>query len=469
MDGLVRTQFPHAQPGRARSRLRDRRKPPGSAPQNPARNCRAKTSARACSWPCCCSTNSCEGCLDEREAEEREGERDAEVEHARARMCGIAPPSLLRRAGRRAWRAARRGRRPRLTSFGLALGSSSTGAPRLDVNLGLRLRRDLARVTARGLVKLGQPVLTEPSDRLGPTELVGDDRLVPELALSRVDAEPAVHCEHFDSKRVELELNTQQHAEQVAKVGKAHNQPERDRQLAVHGREAHADNGAVELRPEERVTVRVRVGVTVRDDVELAERGGAGAERALGDDEAVRVIVHMREADAVEAAPEDAQFACARHLEQVWQEEVVAWPVHLMRRDRARHEVVACSRAQRHLAARLGARVLLQVGGLRQLGHLRLGEPVHILAVKTGRRRGGHDDLAAADGLARLDHVQRPRVIHVLVQLRRVVRPDGRAVVPNALGARHRAQHRVIVAQVTLHVLDGGVRPAIGGLWRHVE
>ena len=73
------------------------------------------------------------------------------------------------------------------------------------------------------------------------------------------------------------------------------------------------------------------MGVGVGDDVELAERGGAGVERALGDHEGVRVVVDVREADAVAPGAEDAEPAGARRLEQVGQEEVVARAVDLVR------------------------------------------------------------------------------------------------------------------------------------------
>ena len=70
-------------------------------------------------------------------------------------------------------------------------------------------------------------------------------------------------------------------------------------------------------------------------DVELAARGAALGERALRDDEPMRVVVDVREADAIPTLTKLTQPAGAGALEQVGQEEVVARAVDLVRRHRA--------------------------------------------------------------------------------------------------------------------------------------
>ena len=126
--------------------------------------------------------------------------------------------------------------------------------------------------------------------------------------------------------------------------------------------------------------------ISVGHDVEVAQHRAAGVERTLSDDEAVRIVVDMREADAVRPRTEYAQPAGSRRLEQVGQEEVVAWAVDLMRRDRTRHELIAACVGESLLAHRLGLRVSLQVPLLRQHRHLRLGEAIDVLAIEARRR-----------------------------------------------------------------------------------
>ena len=70
---------------------------------------------------------------------------------------------------------------------------------------------------------------------------------------------------------------------------------------AVHGGEAHAHDGLVDLLPEVEVALLVRVRVRVGDDVELAEGRAALVQHALRQDEPVAVVVVVREADAVPA------------------------------------------------------------------------------------------------------------------------------------------------------------------------
>ena len=118
----------------------------------------------------------------------------------------------------------------------------------------------------------------------------------------------------------------------------------------------------------------------VGDDVEAAgARRGVRGERARGDDQPVRVIVDVREADAVGGAgAKHAQAAGAARFEHVGQEEVVARAVHLVRRHGHGGQPAAAARqrrpvggAQRELALGLGLGVRLQ-----QLTLLRFFAPV---------------------------------------------------------------------------------------------
>ena len=192
-------------------------------------------------------------------------------------------------------------------------------------------------------------------------------------------------------------------------------------------------------------------------------------ERALGDHEGVRVVVDVREADAVAPGAEDAEPAGARRLEQVGQEEVVARAVDLVRRDGDGHELGVARVGARLLAHRLRLGVRLQVARLRQRRHLRLGEAVDVGAVEARRRRRRHHDLAHAGGAARADHVERALVVHLEVQRARVERADRRRVVPHAVGARHKLGDGLLGADVADDVAHALVPPRRLRRRHHVE
>mmetsp|Transcript_6772 Transcript_6772/g.18297 ORF Transcript_6772/g.18297 Transcript_6772/m.18297 type:complete len:478 (+) Transcript_6772:157-1590(+) len=396
--------------------------------------------------------------------------------------CQIPTPSatprcgalLPRSRGRRLQKLLEVHRNPRGTCPSaqclLALGLRRGTSPLLlVVDALLRLLGNLAGVAARLCVKVGQPVVPEPGDGLCPAELVRDDGLEFEILFSRVDSEPPVHGEHLHREGVELEPRAQQEADDVAHVGQGHHEIVGQGELAVHGGEPHAHHRAVELLPEERVPLGHGVRAAVGADVELAQGGAARVERALGDDETVGIVVYVGEADAVLAVAEDAQLARARDLEEVGEEEVVSGAVHLVRGHSAGHEVWGARLAEEELAARLGRGVLLEVALLRQRGHLVFGETVHIAAVKSRGGARAHDNLGAAHGPARLHHVDGAVVVHLIVELGRVVGSHGGAVVPHAVRALARLDHSLLVTQVSHHILDGRVVPSIWGTRRHVK
>ena len=123
-------------------------------------------------------------------------------------------------------------------------------------------------------------------------------------------------------------------------------------------------------------------------------------QRALGDDQPVRVVVDVGEADAVLAAAEDAQPAGASRLEKVGEEEVVARPVDLVRRDGAGHQLVAAGGGELELAHGLGLGVRLQVAAanMREGGHLRRRRTTTTTTTTTTRIRAAQQVDGMRDG-----------------------------------------------------------------------
>mmetsp|Transcript_31702 Transcript_31702/g.73284 ORF Transcript_31702/g.73284 Transcript_31702/m.73284 type:complete len:293 (-) Transcript_31702:234-1112(-) len=278
-----------------------------------------------------------------------------------------------------------------------------------------------------------------------------------------------MHGKDLDGKWVQLDPHAEDHTDKVADVRDDHEQHARELELAPDGDEAHGHHHLVEGHPEVAAAARVRVRAAVRHDVKLAARGRARVERGVAQDETVRVVVDVAEADAVLAVAENPEQALTRRLEHIREEEVVARAVDLVRRDGHRHELSRVGPRHRDLRHGLGLGVVLEVLLLWNGWHLILGQPVDVRSVEACRRRRREDELLAAVVLARVDHVERALVVYLVVHLLGVVRPHRGRVVPDAIGTADDTEDVVAVRDITLHVLDLLTIPRVGGLGRNVE
>eukprot|EP00962_Isochrysis_galbana_P047880 scaffold19768_cov128-Isochrysis_galbana.AAC.3 len=129
--------------------------------------------------------------------------------------------------------------------------------------------------------------------------------------------------------------------------------------------EAHRHPRLVNHTPQRRVPLRVWVRVAVRHNIELAVYSGSLVQRSLGDDEPVRVVVDVSEADPVLAIAENAQPAGATRLQQVGKEQVISRAVHLVRGHGAGEQAFVRCRCDGELRHGLGLRIELKVALLR--------------------------------------------------------------------------------------------------------
>mmetsp|Transcript_47634 Transcript_47634/g.70527 ORF Transcript_47634/g.70527 Transcript_47634/m.70527 type:complete len:108 (+) Transcript_47634:70-393(+) len=86
-----------------------------------------------------------------------------------------------------------------------------------------------------------------------------------------VDGKPTVHRQHNDVERIQLQFHAQNEADDVANVGDNHEEPVRVLELGEKWCQSHLDDDLVKLDPEIGISLFVCVGVTICDDVELAQ------------------------------------------------------------------------------------------------------------------------------------------------------------------------------------------------------
>mmetsp|Transcript_63251 Transcript_63251/g.164353 ORF Transcript_63251/g.164353 Transcript_63251/m.164353 type:complete len:231 (-) Transcript_63251:488-1180(-) len=221
-------------------------------------------------------------------------------------------------------------------------------------------------------------MLPEPADGVRPALPEADHGPVAKVTLDCTDAEPAVHEQHPDREARELWLQAEPAAHGLTQPAHEHHQPGGQVALAPDGLETHVGDHRINVLPEDAVALWMWVGIPVRGDVELPKRRMSWSQHLLAQYQRVRVVVHVREADAVAARPEHAQLAQSAHLEDVRQEQVVPGAVDLVWGDRDGEQTLAARLAHQELSFCLRLGVFLDVRGLRQRRHLLLGGPVGV-------------------------------------------------------------------------------------------
>ena len=129
--------------------------------------------------------------------------------------------------------------------------------------------------------------------------------------------------------------------------------------------------------------------------------------------------------------------------------------------------LVVARRHHRLLPFRLTLRILLQ----EYLGEIKfaLTFTVDVVPIESRRRRARHDALGDAVRLARVDHIQRPDVVHRVVHFALVIRPDERSNVPHALCTLTRLVDVVLGGQIALEPHDARVICRVFWLRSYVE
>mmetsp|Transcript_81425 Transcript_81425/g.174313 ORF Transcript_81425/g.174313 Transcript_81425/m.174313 type:complete len:255 (-) Transcript_81425:102-866(-) len=207
----------------------------------------------------------------------------------------------------------------------------------------------------------------------------------------------------------------------------------------------------------------------ISDDVELSQGWAALVESPLTKDEAVTVIVHMREADLVFATAEDTQLSCGSGLQKVRHEEGVARSVDLVRCHSDGQELVTTSVGEQLFTRRLRGRILLEIRRLRQRRQLELSKPIDVTAIEARAWRGRHHDLRDASSTASIHHMLRAHNVHRLIELVGVKGPHSGTHMPYAIRTLHSFGHVLLAPQVALHVNNARVLPSARWLREHVK
>mmetsp|Transcript_22658 Transcript_22658/g.64389 ORF Transcript_22658/g.64389 Transcript_22658/m.64389 type:complete len:302 (+) Transcript_22658:57-962(+) len=267
---------------------------------------------------------------------------------------------------------------------------------------------------------------TEPLERVIPPLFMRHHWLVVKIAFGVRDIEPAVDCEHLHRERSHAKPIAGQKGDKLEEVANGHHR--------VVGQMKLVEERAIPVEHPRLVKHAPKLCLpSIRDNVELTERRRALEQLVMSDDQTMAIVVHVGHRHIVVALAEHTETATPLGVEQVWQEERVARPIHLVRRDSHGEQPFGRSCAQSFFPHRLGLGVWLKE--LARFADLQLvfTLPDNVVAVKARRWRRGSNQLANAKLLARLDDVERPKVIDFVVCFVRVERTNQRSNVPHAL------------------------------------
>ena len=193
------------------------------------------------------------------------------------------------------------------------------------------------------LLKLGQPVFTEPLHSERPRLVKRQHRFKLQILLGILQRKVTINNEHFHVERIQLELFAEQTSNHVGHVRDAVQEPHGQVPLGVQVGKSHGDHGRIEHFPKV-------LRFTVRDNVKLSESGRVLVQGIGTAEQAVSVVVDVADANLVAALPKDAQASVSGRFEKIGQEERVVGTVNLVGSDRDRHEVVAASLGDFHFA-----------------------------------------------------------------------------------------------------------------------
>mmetsp|Transcript_59964 Transcript_59964/g.140061 ORF Transcript_59964/g.140061 Transcript_59964/m.140061 type:complete len:248 (+) Transcript_59964:125-868(+) len=232
--------------------------------------------------------------------------------------------------------------------------------PALPVDLRLGIAMDHAIAASDSPIQVvRQPLSLEPVDGISPALAEGNDRLVAQVLLGQIMAEPAVHHQHLDAEGAQFQLPPHHQADGVANVGDEVHQKLRKVEFRQHRGQPKADSKAINLFPEKSVAIAVWMGVGVGANVELPQRWGVLVQSALAKDQPMAVVVHMGKADPVLAVAKHAQLACGRGFHEVRREQRISGPIDLVRRDGDGQQLVAAGLRDHKLAFCFGLSILL--------------------------------------------------------------------------------------------------------------